>query len=383
MYKRLQKFKKLAKESCFLWGPRQTGKSTLLKDHFPDSPYYDLLLANQYERLNKNPTLMRQELLAQPTHGPVIIDEVQKIPQLLDEVQWLIVNHHMQFILSGSSARKLKRGGSNLLGGRALRYELYPLVSTEIPHFDLLHALNNGLLPRHYKTADATRMRSAYIGDYLKEEIAAEAVTRNIPAFARFLEVAAFSQGEILNFTNIAQECGVSVSTVKDYFQILIDTRIAYFLPAYRKQAKRRLIQASKFYFFDVGIANALLKRQRIDYGSELFGRPFEHFIFQELIAHRHYSFAEYNLSYWRTTSGFEVDFILGHGDIAIEVKGVEEVQPRHLKGLHAFIEEYQPQRAIVVSLDPHPRQIDNITVLPWQQFLDELWAGKIIADSH
>lgn len=379
MYKRIQKFNELANHSCFLWGPRQTGKSTLLKELYPDAPYYDLLLSEEFQRLSRRPSLLHEELAFHITPTPVIIDEVQKIPPLLDEIQWLIVNKGISFILCGSSARKLKRQGGNLLGGRAIRYELFPLVSKEIPDFQLVRALNNGLLPRHYQVENAVRLLSAYIGDYLKEEIAAEALTRNVPAFARFLEIAAFSNGGIINFTAIAQECGVSLPTAKAYFQILVDTLIGHFVPTFQKRPKRRVIQAPKFYFFDVGIANTLLKRGQIVRGSESFGDAFEHFIFQELLAHRHYSGLEYAMSYWRTITGLEVDFILGSGQIALEVKGVEEVQPRHLKGLHAFIEEYQPQRAIVVSLDPRPRQIGKITILPWQQFLEELWAGKII----
>ncbi|HLD21664.1 MAG TPA: DUF4143 domain-containing protein, partial [Patescibacteria group bacterium] len=382
MYQRLQNFADLGQNSCFLWGPRQSGKSTLLKNLFPTAPYYDLLLSEEFERLTRNASLMRQELLAQSVSGPIIIDEVQKIPKLLDEVQWLMVNHHMQFILSGSSARKLRRGGGNLLGGRAVRYELHPLVSAEISDFDLLQALNHGLLPRHYSVTESKRLRSAYVGDYLKEEIVAEALTRNIPAFAKFLEAAAFSQAEIVNYTNIAQECGISVTTVRDYFQILVDTLIGYFLPAYRKKAKRRVIQAPKFYFFDVGIANTLLKRDHIEFGSESFGRAFEHFIFQELIAHRDYSSYEYAISYWRTASGFEVDFILGEGDIALEVKGVPEVQTRHLKGLRAFSQDHTAKKLVIVSLDHKPRIIDGIHILPWQEFLRLLWQGELFVNS-
>lgn len=380
MYKRIQQLSKIGKESCFLWGPRQTGKSTLLKALFPEAPYYDLLLSEEFDRLQRRPGLLREELLARPqSAGPVIIDEVQKIPQLLDEAQWLIVNQHTHFILSGSSARKLKRGGGNLLGGRALRYELYPLVSQEIEQFDVLRAINNGLLPRHYGAADSSRMRAAYIGDYLKEEIAAEALTRNMPAFARFLDVAAFSQGEVINFNNIARETGVSAPTVREYFQILEDTLIGHFLPAYQKRAKRRVIHAPKFYFFDVGIANTLLKRGAIAFGSESFGRAFEHLIFQELLAHRHYSGKEYAVSYWRTSSGFEVDFILGEGDVALEVKGTSEIQTHHLKGLRAFGEEHATAKRIIVSFDVRPRLIDGIQILPVHTFFTMLWNGEIV----
>lgn len=382
MYKRLQKFHGRRKESCFFWGARQTGKSTLLKRLFPDAVRYDLLLSDEFERLNRRPSLLREELLADRKNikTPVIIDEVQKVPALLDEVQWLIVNHGISFILCGSSPRKLKRGGGNLLGGRALRYELFPLVSIEIPDFYLLRGLNNGFFPRHYLARDARRLLQSYVGDYLKEEIAAEALTRNIPAFGRFLESAAFSNGEIVNFNNIASECGVSAPTVKEYFQILEDTLLARFVPAYQKRPKRRVILSPKFYFVDVGVANALLKRGKILTKSETFGRVFEHFILQELTAHSHYSGAGYSIAYWRTASQLEVDFILGDHEAAIEVKAVEQVALRHIKGLLAFQEEYKVKKLIVVSLDARARIMNGVHVLPWKVFLNKLWDGDIIS---
>jgi predicted AAA+ superfamily ATPase len=368
----------IEKNSCFLWGPRQCGKSTLLKKLFPDSPYFDLLKAGEFLRLNQNPELIRNELTKNPPKVPVIIDEVQKIPLLLDEVQWMIVNQGFQFILCGSSARKLKRGGANLLGGRAIRYELFPLVSKEIPDFDLIKGLNNGMLPRHYMENNPKRLLEGYIGDYLKEEIVAEALSRNIPMFIKFLQSASFSNGEVINFQNIARDCGVSVKTVQEYFLILTDTLMGRFVDSYQKRPKRRVVHAPKFYFFDLGIVNFLLKREKIVEGNEIFGRAFEHFIFQELIAHSHYSGLSYNIKYWRTTSGFEVDFILGD-EIAIEVKGTDLVHHYQLKNLKAFNEEYKTKRSIVVSLDLRPRQIDNIEILPWKVFLDELWNGKVI----
>jgi predicted AAA+ superfamily ATPase len=380
MYKRGQNFKRLGTESCFLWGPRQTGKSTLLTTLFPNSLYYDLLLASEFERLLRRPSSFREELLIKnPIGQPIIVDEVQKIPSLLDEIQWLMVNKSYQFILCGSSARKLKRGSGNLLGGRAFRYELFPLTSSEIDDFDLLRALNHGLLPRHYLGNNVHLMLQSYVGEYLKEEIAAEALVRKMPAFNRFLEVAAFSNGEVINYQNIAAECGVGAASIKGYFQILEDTLIGCFLPAYRKRPKRRIIQSPKFYFFDVGLVNFLIKRGEIREGGDSFGRAFEHFIFQELRAHSHYSGLSYNLSYWRTTSQFEVDFILGEHEVAVEIKGVDEVSPHHLRNLKAFIEEYAPRRAIIVSRDHAPRVLDGIEVLPWKIFLDQLWQGKII----
>lgn len=380
MLKRLQTLPQRGHNSCFLWGARQTGKSTLLKILFPTARRYDLLLSDEFLRLNQRPALLREELLSEPPgKAPVIIDEVQKVPALMDEIQWLIVNEHVQFILCGSSARKLRRGGANLLGGRALRYELYPLVSAEIPNFDLIRALNHGLLPRHYLADNATRLLQAYVGEYLQEEIAAEALTRNIPAFARFLEAAAFSNGDMVNYKKVGSECAVNPITVKDYFQILVDTLLGAWLPSYQKRPKRRVIQSPRFYFFDVGITNYLLKRGKILPKSESFGRAFEQFIYQELRAHSHYSGLDYPVSYWKTASQIEVDFILGDHQLAIEVKSSESVSSQHLSGLKAFAEEYTTESLIVVSQDPSPRRVGNIQILPWQLFLQKLWSGELI----
>jgi uncharacterized protein len=381
MFKRIQGLRERGRESCFLWGARQTGKSTLLTDLFPRAPRYDLLLSEQFARLSARPELLRQELLAVPPPPgvPVVIDEVQKIPQLLDEVHWLIENRGLSFVLCGSSARKLKRGAANLLGGRALRYELYPLVSAEIREFDILRAVNHGLLPRHYLAGAPRRMLEAYVGDYLREEIAAEALTRNIPAFARFLEAAAFCNGEVVNFHNIGRECGVSGPTVKAYFEILEDTLIGRFVPAYRRRPKRRVVESPRFYYVDVGVANHLLKRGTIALGGESFGKAFEHVIFQELIAHRHYSGLDYDIAYWRTSSGLEVDFVLGDRDLIVEVKATSQAAAPHFRGLHAFREEYRVGKAVLVTLDPRPRETDGVLVLPWRTFLGKLWAGELI----
>ncbi len=382
MFKRKQTLAQRGDESFFLWGARQTGKSTLLKELFPHSPRYDLLLSSEYGRLQLHPSLMLEEILADPpVDVPVIIDEVQKIPQLLDDVQWLIVNKNIQFILCGSSARKLKRAGANLLGGRALRYELFPLVYPEIPDFDLIRALNNGLIPRHYLTNKPELLLESYVGEYLKEEIAQEALTRNIPAFSRFLEAAAFSNGQTVVYKNIASECGISSPTVKEYFDILEDTLIGNFVPSFQKRPKRRVVQSPRFYYFDVGLANFLLKRKNVVPKSEVFGKAFEHFIYQELMAHSHYSGLKYPISYWHTTSDLEVDFILGDHEVAIEVKGVEHVDSHHTKGLLAFQEEYIAKKSIIVSLDLRPRQLNNgVIVLPWEHFLQKLWSGEIIS---
>ena len=385
MYKRIQKLILSTQATCFLWGPRQTGKSTLLKFLFPQASRYDLLLSTDYQRLLRAPYLIREEcraagLDAVSQQDPIIIDEIQKIPALLDEVHWLIENKGLRFILCGSSARKLKRGHANLLGGRAIRYELFPLVSDEIPDFSLTKALNSGLIPRHYESAEPRRYIQSYVGDYLKEEIAAEALTRNVPAFSRFLEVAALSNGEILNYSNIASECGISSPTVKEYFQILEDTLIGRQLPAFRKKKKRRLVKSPKFFFFDLSPVIHLSRRGKVVPGSELFGRAFEHFIWMEITAYASYSDLFFPIAYWRTSSGFEVDFILGDHEIAVEVKSAKTARSAHLKGLRRIKEEYAVRRSILISLDSKPRKTeDNIEIFPWKIFLEKLWSGEII----
>ncbi len=379
MYIRKQIFQESENESLFFWGARQTGKSTLLKSLFKDSLYFDLLLSDVFERFQRNPGLLREVILADIPVTPVIIDEIQRIPELLNEVHWLIANKNIRFILSGSSPRKILRSGANLLGGRALRYELLPLIYKEIPDFDLLRALNHGLLPRHYLSKNSERLVSAYIGSYLQDEIMAEAKIRNIISFSHFLEAAAFSNGEIVNYTNIASECGVSAPTVKEYFQILIDTLTGRFLPSFQKKPKRRVILAPKFYYFDLGIANYLLKRKSVEPGNETFGKAFEHFIYHEIYAHSSYSGLHYSMTYWRTASQIEVDFILGDHEVAIEVKATQQATKRHLKGLKSFAEEYKVKKLILISNDPLPRQVGEITIMPWNYFLDKLWAGEII----
>lgn len=380
MFLRIQDFPEVAQESFFLWGARQTGKSTLLKAKYPDSLWFDLLLSDEFERLRRNPSLFREIVLADNENKIVVIDEIQRLPELLNEVHWLIVNKERQFVLSGSSPRKILRTDTNLLGGRALRYELFPLVSAEIPDFDLLKALNNGLLPRHYLAANAKRLQAAYIGNYLKDELIREAQIRNMAVFTQFLEAAAFSNGEMVNYSNMATDCGVSAHTIKSYFQILEETLIGRYVPVYQHRPKRRVIRAPKFYFFDVGIVNHLLKRGKVAFKSESFGHAFEHFIYQELYAHSHYSGLDYGISYWRTASQLEVDFILGKHQVALEVKGSDNISSRHLRGLKAFMEEYRVDKAVVVCTEPRARLIGNIHILPWQDFLKQLWKGEIIS---
>lgn len=370
-------------DSIFLWGARQTGKSTLLMQRFPEAKYYDLLESDLYERFRRQPSLLRNELSMIDSKTLIIIDEIQKIPELLDEVHWLMSRRNMRFILSGSSARKLRRCGANLLGGRAIRQQLFPFVSAEIPDFNLSRAINNGMLPRHYLIENPTKRLQAYVGDYLREEIKEEALTRNIASFSRFLETAAINDGEILNYNNIATDCGVSAPTVKEYFSILEETLIGYTLPAYTKTVKRRMIQAPKFYIFDIGIVNYLTHRKNLQPGSVDYGHALEHLIVQEIMAYLGYTESELQVAYWRTASGFEVDIIISEPysneiKCAIEVKSCQEVQNRHLKGLRALHEEHPQSLLVCISHDMAPRMTeDGIEIWPVEDFLKQQWNGK------
>ena len=370
----------LAEDNTFLFGARQTGKTTLLLQLFPNARFYDLLESNTFERLQRNPSLLRQDLEMCESGTLIIIDEVQSLPVLLNEVQWLIVRKDLRFILSGSSARKLRRGGANMLGGRALQTRLFPLVSAEIPDFDVVKAVNQGMIPRHY-LASATKywsMLQAYVAVYLREEIKAEALVRNLSTFSRFLEAAALTNGEMVNYSNIAQDCGIDSKTVATYFSILEETLIGHMVPAYSKVVKRKVRQAPRFYYFDVSIPNYLLGRRALEPGSVDFGHAFEHLVIQEIIAYLGYHDKFDKLSYWHTYSDYEVDVVLGDAEVGIEIKSTDEVQSRHLHGLKAFKEEHPEVKMIVVSLDPLPRLFKEVEIWPVKTFFEQLWAGKI-----
>jgi predicted AAA+ superfamily ATPase len=385
IFNRILNIKLPPKQSTFLWGPRKTGKSTFLKRRFPHSLVYDFLKTDLFFELTKNPALFREQLLAQKKEvleHPVILDEVQKVPQVLDEVHWLIENTDLRFILCGSSARKLKRGQANLLGGRAWRYEMFPLTSREvgIDEIDLLRVLNHGLIPVHYLQDNYRKSLGAYVRDYLKEEVFHEGLTRNIPAFSRFFDAMAYSHGQLTNYSNIARECGVSSKTVKEYYQILIDTLLGTIVEPFKKRQDRNVIgQASKFYLFDVGVAGALTKRKIQEEKGELFGQAFEHFILMEIYAHSSYSEVNYDINFWRTKSGLEVDFILGRGEVVIEVKGTSRVDNRDFNALGTFTAEYSPRKSFMVCNEKTKRVHRGITVIPWREFLQDLWAGEII----
>jgi predicted AAA+ superfamily ATPase len=344
---------------------------------------YDFLKTDLALEFIKRPSLLREQILAKSEavlKFPIILDEVQKVPQVLDEVHWLIENKGLSFILCGSSARKLKRGKANLLGGRAWRYEMFPLVSAELKNVNLLRALNRGMIPDHYLRDDYKKSLEGYVSDYLKEEVFAEGLTRNIPAFARFFDAMGYSHGELTSFSNIARDCGVDAKTVKEYYQILVDTLLGRMVEPFKRRRSRQIItKASKFYLFDVGVAGAITKRQISEERGELFGRAFEHFIFTEIAAHSSYKALGYEINYWRTKSGLEVDFVLGDGEVAIEVKGKSLVDNKDLRPLIVFREEYPTKKALMVCNEKEERVVDQVRILPWRRFLEDLWDGRII----
>ena len=378
MYKRIFDIESKLDEGMFLFGARQTGKSTLLKERFKGAIYYDLLDPNLRKAFKRNPNSLKEALWDKPAGTLVIIDEIQKVPELLDIVHILMVDKSLFFILSGSSARKLKRSGANTLGGRAIPETLYPLVWPEVTDFQIDRAVQNGMIPRHYMVEDATKRLSGYVKVYLDEEIREEGEVRELDAFERFMEVAAISDGEMLNYSNIASDCGVSAKTVKSYFQILYDTLIGYEIPAFRKEIKRKIVQAPRFYYFDVGLANYLMGRHSLKRGTDDYGHAFEHYVMQEIIAYKGYNDKRDVISYWHTYDKKEVDVIIGDAKVAIEIKSTEHVETKHKKGIKAFEEEHPECRLILVSLDPITRKSGNVELIYVLDFLRMLWNCEI-----
>jgi predicted AAA+ superfamily ATPase len=370
------------KYSFFLWGPRQTGKTTLLRSTYPDAYWIDLLDTDTLIRLTQRPARLREEADALPPNRLIVIDEAQKIPALFDEIHWLIENRRRVFVLCGSSARRVRRSHANLLGGRALRYELFGLVSRELgAEFDLVRMLNHGYLPRHYLEDTPAPLIRAYVQDYLKEEVLAEGLSRSLPVFSNFLNAAALSDTAVINYATIARDCGVSAHTVRGYFEVLVDTLLGRELPAYVRRPKRRIIRAPRFFFGDVGVVNLLTRRGHIEPGSELFGKAFENWLHHELAAYAAYSGEAHELSYWRLTTGVEVDFIIDDMAYAVEAKASRYVTADHLRGVRELAREHaRIKKRFVVSLDPQPRVTeDGIEVLPHAVFTQRLWQGDLL----
>jgi len=363
----------LQKKSHFLFGPRQTGKTSLIRHSLKGVRAYDLLDNSVYLSLSQDPGRMAQEI--NPRDKIVVVDEIQRLPVLLNEVHRLIEERGIRFLLTGSSARKLRRGGVNLLGGRARTKYMHPLTYRELGNqFNLFKAIERGLLPSIYLSEDPQADLEAYTGSYLQQEIVAEGVTRNVPAFSRFLKVAALCNGMVVNFTNVSNDAQVPRTTIYEYFEILKDTLLLYELPSWRKSKKRKPLTSSKYYFFDVGVVATLQGRQ-FRPGTPEFGEAFETYLMHELVSYSDYISGE-PLSYWRSTSGFEVDFILGD-HTAVEVKAKENISAHDLKSLRAFAEEKKLKRYLCVSLGPRRRNLEKVTLLPLREFLEALWGRE------
>ena len=370
----------LQHRSLFLFGPRQTGKTTYLRARFPQAHYVDLLDARTYRELTARPERLRQAL--SPEESLVIVDEIQKLPELLDEVHLMIEQRKgLRFILTGSSARKLKRGGANLLAGRALTCRLHPLVAPELDFAHIDKRLTRGSLPAVFDSPIPWEDLHAYAGTYLQEEIQAEGLTRQISNFSRFLEVAALSNGQLLNYTEIACDLGLNARTVQNYYQILEDTLVGHLLEPYRKSRKRKAVSSAKFFFFDVGVAHVLSGRTQLAPRTPEYGGALEHLVFLELKAYLDYSRIRTPLTFWRTHTQAEVDLVVGD-KLAIEVKAKEQIGPRDQNGLRLFAEEVPNVRRLLVCEERAQRVTDDgIEILPVELFLRQLWGGELLSN--
>lgn len=367
----------LTRKSFFLFGPRAIGKSTLIKRQLSGTAtVIDLLDSRLYLRLLGSPHELESIIYSGHKTGIVVIDEIQRIPELLNEVHRLIENKKITFLLTGSSARKLRRGKANLLAGRVWESRMFPLTWKEITDFNLDRFLHYGGLPAVYLSNYPDEELDAYVNTYLKEEIMAEGLIRKLPPFSRFLRSIALASGEMINFTKLANDCQVPPSTVTEYVGLLDDTLVAFLLPAWTESRKRKAISTAKFYFFDPGVTHMLAGTKTLDRNSHLYGKSFEQFIGMEIRAYLSYRRKKRKLTYWRSTHGYEVDFLIGT-ETAIEVKASQKVSGRDLRGLKALKEENIFKNYILVSQDPINTRDDNFQALYWEKFLDDLWADK------
>lgn len=371
----------LKRKSFFLLGPRATGKTFLIRNQLLDAALViNLLRSDVFLRLTSHPEEL-EDIISGAKKNLIVIDEIQLIPALLNEVHRLIEEKKYIFLLTGSSARKLKQKNVNLLAGRAWQASLFVLSSVEIPDFNLDRYTHFGGLPAVYSSKYPAEELDAYVNTYLKEEIQAEALIRKIPAFSRFLTVSAVTSGQMLNFTNISSDTEIPVSTVREYYQILEDTLMGFILPAWTKSIKRKAIVTAKFYYFDIGVRNTLANITKIEKNTELYGQTFEHFIALELRSYLSYRRIKHNFTYWRSKNGHEVDFLIGD-EIAIEVKSSSNISRKHLKGLEYLQEENILKRYILVSQDRISKKTNGIEVMHWKSFLELLWGDKLVTPS-
>lgn len=363
---------KAPEKSFFLFGPRGTGKTTWVRSAFPAAIYLDLLEAELFNDLLANPQRLAN-FIPKGFRDWVILDEVQRIPDILNEVQRLIETSRYRFILTGSSARKLKKKGANLLAGRALTYSMHPLTAEELgERFDLKHSLKYGNLPSVHVEKDPKKYLESYVKTYLEEEIQQEGLTRNLSAFSRFLEAASFSQGSVLNVSAAARDCAIERKVVENYFSILEDLLIGYRIPSFRKKAKRRVETHPKFYFFDTGVYRTIRPLGPLDAPEEAEGPAFETLFFQELSAVNANRGLGYKIFYWRTSHGLEVDFVLygGRGLKAFEIKRTAKVRGEMLRGLKAFLEDYPIAKAYFIYGGERRMREGKIEILPLREAL-------------
>ncbi len=376
MYQRLLKAPKRYLSSFFLFGPRGTGKTSWIRSEFPDALVFDLLSMSTYVEFLQNPSVL-EEKIPKGFQDWIVIDEIQKIPDLLNEVHRLIESHRYRFILTGSSARSLRRKGVNLLAGRAHSYKMFPLTAAELgSDFNLNESLQLGHLPAvHAHKQAAEEYLNAYIGTYLREEVLQEGLTRNLAAFARFLEVASFSQGSLLNISEVARECKIERKVVENYFAILEDLLIATRLPVFTKKAQRQTVIHPKFYYFDVGVYRTIRPKGPLDTPELMGGTSLETLVFQELSAISEYERLNFDLYFWRTVDQQEVDFIL-YGKkslLAIEVKSSKTIHPSDLRSLQIFKEEYPIAKIFVFYGGKEPLYRGDIEILPVAEILPKL----------
>lgn len=372
----------LEKKSLFLLGPRATGKSFLVQQQLANKAIVlNLLNSELYFRLASHPFELEAIITAQmDPKAPqfIVIDEIQKIPDLLNEVHRLIESQHWCFLLTGSSARKLKRGHANLLAGRARIAHLYPLVYSEIPDFNLERYLRYGGLPFVYQSTEPDEDLYAYIQTYLYEEIQAESIVRKLPQFSRFLHTAALSNGQLLNFAKLSSDAGGPASTIREYYTILEDTLLGFMLHPFTKTKKRKAIATAKFYLFDTGITHALAQTKTFDRNSDLYGKSFEHWMGMELTSYLSYRRINDVLFFWRSKHQHEVDFIIDD-QIAIETKATKQIASHDLKNLKVLQEEKIFKDYYLVSHDPIEQKQDGIYCIYWKHFIEKLWAGEVI----
>ncbi len=366
----------LKRRSVLLLGPRRTGKSSLIRNEIRADRVFNLLQVDTYRDIISRPSLIRESA---KRGDLIVIDEIQKLPNLMDEVHLMIEEYGVRFLLTGSSARKLRRTHTSLMAGRAKTLHLMPFSHAELSHFDLSRRLAFGSLPPVWLSEEPWDELSTYVGEYLRDEIQAEALSRNIEGFSRFLTHAAATNTEIINFESVASDAQVPARTVREYYSVLVDTLLGTLLEplAKKKGNTRKAVAKSKFYFFDTGVANAILRRKILPEASNEFGKAFEHFIFQELFTYRCYKKTDGTLNFWAIHQGPEVDFVLD-GEIAVEVKATQLASEKHFRGLMAFADEHKLKRLIVVSRDQRYRKVGKIEVYPFAHFLNDLWNDKI-----